>query len=74
MAKRRSGEAVAAQHRKAGPMKHRLEPKGGAKSPIGVQSEEMNWDVDPDEPDACGECGYAGNRPEDCCEACRPTP
>lgn len=31
MTKRRSGEAQAAQHRKAGPMKHRLEPRGGAK-------------------------------------------
>lgn len=30
--KRRSGEAVAAQHRRAGPMKHRLEPRGGAKN------------------------------------------
>ncbi len=29
--KRRSGEAVAAQHRKAGPMKHRSQPRGGAK-------------------------------------------
>lgn len=31
--KRRSGEAVAAQHRKAGPMRHRLAPRGGANNP-----------------------------------------
>lgn len=30
--KRRSGEAQAAQHRKAGPMSHRLQPRGGAKN------------------------------------------
>lgn len=29
---RRSGEAVAAQHRKAGTMKHRNQPRGGAKN------------------------------------------
>jgi hypothetical protein len=29
---KRSGEAVAAQHRKAGPMAHRLKPRGGAKN------------------------------------------
>lgn len=28
----RSGEAVAAQHRKAGPMKHRNQPRGGARN------------------------------------------
>jgi hypothetical protein len=31
--KRRSGEAIAAQHRNGGPMKHRLQPKGGASNP-----------------------------------------
>lgn len=30
--KRRSGEAQAAMGRKAGPMDHRLEPRGGAKN------------------------------------------
>lgn len=30
--KMRSGEAQAAQHRKAGPMRHRLQPRGGARN------------------------------------------
>ena len=30
--KRRSGEAMAALGRKAGPMRHRLEPRGGARN------------------------------------------
>lgn len=41
MIKKRSGEAQAAQHRKAGPMKHRLTPRGG--------SQKDEWDYD--EPD-----------------------
>lgn len=28
----RSGEAVAAQHRNAGPMRHRLQPRGGSRN------------------------------------------
>ncbi len=31
--KRRSGEAIAAQHRNGGTMKHRLEPRGGSQKP-----------------------------------------
>lgn len=48
MTKRRSGEAQAAQHRKAGPMKHRLAPRGGAKDDQGNLLAEID--------DACPNC------------------
>jgi hypothetical protein len=40
--KRRSGEAVAAMGRKAGPMKHRLEPRGGARDDQSDYLDEYN--------------------------------
>jgi hypothetical protein len=41
----KNGTAVAAQRRKAGPMKHRLQPRGGARN---------------SQADACTECGGVG--------------
>ncbi len=44
---RRSGEAQAAQHRKAGPMKHRLQPRGGSQKLY----------LADDDYEHCGHCG-----------------
>ncbi len=49
--KRRSGEAVAAQHRKAGPMRHRLEPRGGATNPDWTEEKDGIDDHDQTFPD-----------------------
>jgi hypothetical protein len=44
----RSGEAVAAQHRKSGPMKHRNQPRGGARNEFLEYLEEAEeFDVPP---------------------------
>ena len=47
--KRRSGTAIAALHRKGGPMKHRLEPKKGAKNEQAEILEEEELDEDDNE-------------------------
>lgn len=43
-------------------MKHRSQPRGGAKDDQADLLAE----------DGCPACHYAGNRPEDCCDVCRP--
>jgi hypothetical protein len=57
--KRRSGTAIVALGRKAGPMKHRLEPRGGSKPKISTD------DADVDIDSARGECPC-----EECKENC----
>lgn len=50
---RRSGVAIAAQHRHAGPMKHRNRPRGGARN----EQAELLSEVACDPPDACATHG-----------------
>lgn len=44
---RRSGEAVAAQMRRAGTMKHRNQPRGGARNEMAELLQELDEDEDP---------------------------
>lgn len=48
---KRSGEAVAAQHRKAGTMKHRNQPRGGARNEFLDLLDEAEHDYEIDFPD-----------------------